>query len=140
MSIGAKHLTFCDQVPWFVPEMTVKENILFGKAFDAKLYSEVVAACCLDHDLLNLPKGDDTGLASNGSPLSGGQRKRVSLARTLYDEGGDFLLLDDVFSGLDAKTMTQVAVNLFGSDGFLQKRRAAAIFCCTESKAANYVL
>ncbi|OAA77325.1 ABC transporter, transmembrane domain, type 1 [Akanthomyces lecanii RCEF 1005] len=133
MSISAKHLTFCDQVPWFVPEMTLKENILFGKAFDAKLYSEVVAACCLDHDLLNLPKGDDTGLASNGSPLSGGQRKRVSLARTLYDEGGDLLLLDDVFSGLDAKTMTQVAVNLFGSDGFLQKRRAAAIFCCTET-------
>lgn len=137
MSTGARHLTYCDKVPWFVPEMTIKDNIMFGKDFDAELYSEVVAACCLDHDLSNLADRDHTRLASNGSPLSGGQRKRVSLARTLYDDAGDLVLLDDVFSGLDAKTRTQVAVNLFGCNGFLQKRRAAAIFCCTESKNAG---
>ncbi len=140
MTTGAAQLAYCDQLPWFIPEMTIKENILFGKAFDAELYTEVVAACCLDYDLPTLPKGDDTELASNGSPLSGGQRKRVSLARTLYDEGSDLVLLDDVFSGLDTKTRTQVVINLFGPNGFLQKRRAAVIFCCTEGKITKYGL
>ncbi|KAM3506765.1 hypothetical protein MY10362_002164 [Beauveria mimosiformis] len=79
--------------------------------------------------------GDETKLASNGSPLSGGQRKRVALARTLYDEAGELVLLDDIFSGLDARTRTQLAVNVFGPNGYLQKRRAAAILCCTEAPA-----
>ncbi|KAF1737236.1 ATP-binding cassette transporter abc2 [Beauveria bassiana] len=132
--MGAKHLTYCDQVPWFIPEMTIKENILFGKEFKSELYTEVVAACCLDYDFPTLPGGDETKLASNGSPLSGGQRKRIALARTLYDDSGDLVLLDDIFSGLDAKTRTQLAVNVFGPNGYLQKRRAAAILCCTEGK------
>ncbi|KAM3492252.1 hypothetical protein MY3957_004440 [Beauveria namnaoensis] len=133
--MGAKHLTYCDQVPWFIPEMTIKENILFGKELKSELYAQVVAACCLDYDFPTLPGGDETKLASNGSPLSGGQRKRVALARTLYDEAGELVLLDDIFSGLDAKTRTQVAVNMFGPHGYLQKRRAAAILCCTEAPA-----
>ncbi|OAA41159.1 ABC transporter, transmembrane domain, type 1 [Beauveria brongniartii RCEF 3172] len=133
--MGAKHLTYCDQVPWFIPDMTIKENILFGKEFKLELYAQVVAACCLDYDFPTLPGGDETKLASNGSPLSGGQRKRVALARTLYDEAGELVLLDDIFSGLDAKTRTQLAVNVFGPNGYLQKRRAAAILCCTEAPA-----
>ncbi|KAH8718239.1 ABC transporter atnG [Beauveria bassiana] len=136
--MGAKHLTYCDQVPWFIPEMTIKENILFGKEFKSELYTEVVAACCLDYDFPTLPGGDETKLASNGSPLSGGQRKRIALARTLYDDSGDLVLLDDIFSGLDAKTRTQLAVNVFGPNGYLQKRRAAAILCCTEAPAMLY--
>ncbi|KAM3468574.1 hypothetical protein MY5147_007798 [Beauveria neobassiana] len=136
--MGAKHLTYCDQVPWFIPEVTIKENILFGKEFKSELYTEVVAACCLDYDFPTLPGGDETKLASNGCPLSGGQRKRVALARTLYDEAGELVLLDDIFSGLDAKTRTQLAVNVFGSNGYLQKRRAAAILCCTEAPAMLY--
>lgn len=130
--VGARHLTYCDQLPWFIPEMTIKQNILFGKDFDSVLYAEVVEACCLDHDFTALVNGDETKLASNGSPLSGGQRKRVSLARTLYDADGDLLLLDDIFSGLDAKTRTQLVTKVFGPSGLLQKRRAAAIMCCTE--------
>ncbi|KAM3521744.1 hypothetical protein NHJ13051_006054 [Beauveria bassiana] len=136
--MGAKHLTYCDQVPWFIPEMTIMENILFGKEFKSELYAEVVAACCLDYDFPTLPGGDETKLASNGSPLSGGQRKRVALARTLYDEAGELFLLDDILSGLDAKTRTQLAVNVFGPNGYLQKRRAAAILCCTQAPAMLY--
>ncbi|KAM3527939.1 hypothetical protein MY4038_006102 [Beauveria bassiana] len=136
--MGAKHLTYCDQVPWFIPEMTIMENILFGKEFKSELYAEVVAACCLDYDFPTLPGGDETKLASNGSPLSGGQRKREALARTLYDEAGELFLLDDILSGLDAKTRTQLAVNVFGPNGYLQKRRAAAILCCTQAPAMLY--
>lgn len=137
MKVGSKHVAYCDQAPWFVPEMTIKENILFGKAYNAELYAEVVGACCLDYDFPALRIGDSTVLASNGSPLSGGQRKRVSLARTLYDEDSDLVLFDDIFSGLDAKTRARVATNVFGSGGFLQKRGTSAILCCTESKSST---
>lgn len=38
------------QEPW-IQFTTVRENILFGKQYDAGLYKEVVEACALSEDL-----------------------------------------------------------------------------------------
>ncbi|KAI0845269.1 hypothetical protein F5Y00DRAFT_273058 [Daldinia vernicosa] len=46
---------------------------------------------------------DMTNVGSNGITLSGGQKQRVSLARCLYLQS-NLLIMDDVFSGLDADT------------------------------------
>ncbi|KAJ3498983.1 hypothetical protein NLG97_g702 [Lecanicillium saksenae] len=132
IQIGAKRISFCNQELWFIPEASIKENILFGKSFDEVLYSRVVACCCLNRDFGALDDGDDTSLSMIGSPLSGGQRRRVALARTLYDSG-DLFLLDDIFNGLDPRTRNEVATNLFGTRGFLPERSAAAILCLTET-------
>ena len=37
-------ISFAEQEPW-IQNMTLKDNILFGKEFDQKLYDETVAAC-----------------------------------------------------------------------------------------------
>lgn len=131
LTVGAHKLSLCDQKLWFIPEMSIKENIVFGKPFDRRLYNRVVACCCLDRDLRVLDDGDGTRLTITGSPLSGGQQRRVSLARTLYDSG-DLFLLDDIFNGLDTKTRARVATNVFGTNGFIQEAGAAAILVCTE--------
>ncbi|KAJ6779518.1 hypothetical protein PWT90_06369 [Aphanocladium album] len=139
IKIGAKRVSFCDQDLWFIPDASIKENILFGKPFDEVLYSRVVSCCCLQRDFRSLDDGPDTKLSMVGSPLSGGQRRRVALARTLYDSG-DLFLLDDIFNGLDAKTRNEVAENLFGTRGFLPERSAAAVLCLTESLSAPIIM
>ena len=54
------------------------------------MYERVVYACGLIVDFAQLRDGENT----NGSQLSGGQRARVALARTLYGDS-DVVLLDD---------------------------------------------
>jgi ABC-type multidrug transport system ATPase subunit len=48
-----------------------------------------------------LKAGDQTELGENGVNLSGGQKARVTLARTVYQDA-DVILLDDPVSALDA--------------------------------------
>lgn len=38
------------QEPW-IQFATIRDNILFGKTFDARLYKEVLEACALNDDL-----------------------------------------------------------------------------------------
>lgn len=131
LEVRARKISICDQKLWFIPEMSIKENIIFGKPYNETLYNKVLVCCCLDRDLRALDDGESTMLSVVGSPLSGGQRRRVSLARCLYD-CGDLFLFDDIFNGLDTKTRNLVATNIFGSNGFLPELGATAIFCCTE--------
>ena len=64
--------------------MTIRDNILFGKEFDKKLYTETLVACQLVRDLEILPAGDMTEIGEKGINLSGGQKARISLARAVY--------------------------------------------------------
>ncbi|KFQ26676.1 Multidrug resistance-associated protein 7 [Mesitornis unicolor] len=88
------------QEPW-IQFTTVRENILFGREYDARLYKEVVEACALSEDLNILPAGDQTEVGENGVTLSGGQKARIALARAVYQEK-DIYLLDDPLAAVDA--------------------------------------
>ncbi|XP_053917428.1 ATP-binding cassette sub-family C member 10 isoform X2 [Cuculus canorus] len=88
------------QEPW-IQFTTVRENILFGREYDARLYEEVVEACALSEDLNILPAGDQTEVGENGVTLSGGQKARIALARAVYQEK-DLYLLDDPLAAVDA--------------------------------------
>ncbi|KFG30570.1 putative ABC transporter [Toxoplasma gondii p89] len=74
---------YAAQQPWLF-RGTVRENILFGRSFDAGAYHKVLTACALHSDLAKLACKDMTELDSGGQCLSGGQRTRVGLARALY--------------------------------------------------------
>lgn len=63
-------------------------------ACDASEFAEVLA---------KLPNGLETEMAQGGMNISGGQRQRLSLARTLAKDA-DIYIFDDTFSALDAKT------------------------------------
>nr|KAF6340857.1 ATP binding cassette subfamily C member 10 [Myotis myotis] len=88
------------QEPW-IQFATIRDNILFGKTFDAQLYKEVLEACALSDDLSILPAGDLTEVGEKGVTLSGGQRARIALARAVYQEK-ELYLLDDPLAAVDA--------------------------------------
>jgi ATP-binding cassette, subfamily C (CFTR/MRP), member 1 len=91
---------FCPQIPW-IQNDTLKNNILFGEAFDQVKYDQVIRDCALEPDLEMLPNGDRTEIGERGVTLSGGQKARVNLARAAYNDA-DIYLLDDPLSAVDA--------------------------------------
>lgn len=46
----SKGFGLATQEPW-IQFATIRDNILFGKTFDAQLYKEVLEACALNDDL-----------------------------------------------------------------------------------------
>lgn len=107
-------VAFASQTSW-LQNASIKSNILFNSAYEDVRYKRIIEACCLPEDLDELANGDETEVGENGTALSGGQKARVALARALYSKA-PLLLLDDIFSALDAKTAASVWEHCFCGD------------------------
>ena len=64
-------MSYVEQQPW-IRNMTIKDNILFGKEFNEVLFRQTLKACQLQRDLEILPAGEDTEIGEKGINLSGG--------------------------------------------------------------------
>jgi len=106
----ANFVSYTAQTPWVVND-TLRGNIVFGREFDAERYDRVIESCALLDDLAVLPAGDMTEIGERGINLSGGQKARISLARSLYSAETKVLLMDDPLSAVDA----HVADHLFSN-------------------------
>ncbi|KAH9989454.1 ABC transporter [Russula vinacea] len=93
-------LAYCSQVAW-IQNATIRDNICFGRPFEAERYWKAVHDACLEADLDVLPNGDMTEVGERGISLSGGQKQRVNICRAIYS-GSDILIFDDPLSALDA--------------------------------------
>ena len=92
-------MSLVTQKPWIVND-TVRNNIVFGKEYNRKKYQEVIHYASLKRDFELFTHGDKTMIGEKGATLSGGQKARISFARSLYSES-DILLLDDLLSAVD---------------------------------------
>ncbi|KAG9508844.1 Multidrug resistance-associated protein 1, partial [Fragariocoptes setiger] len=97
---GSLKIAYVPQQAW-IQNMSIRDNILFGRPFDATRYDQVMRACALYTDILTLPAGDASEIGEKGINLSGGQKQRVSLARACYSDA-DIYLLDDPLSAVDS--------------------------------------
>ncbi|KAE9376787.1 putative ATP-binding cassette transporter [Stipitochalara longipes BDJ] len=111
--------SFVGQTPW-IRNGTIQENILGISSYEEAWYSQVVNACGLEGDVLILPKGHATPVGSAGISLSGGQKQRLALARALYARN-ELVILDDIFSGLDAETEEHIFNKLLGKNGLFRQ-------------------
>lgn len=101
-------VAYCAQSAW-IQNLTLRDNIIFGKPFDEQKYWKVIDDCALSRDLEMLAAGDMTEIGEKGINLSGGQKQRVNIARALYSDS-DTIFLDDPLSAVDA----HVGTHLFG--------------------------
>lgn len=84
-------------------EDTIKQNIECGKNIDDKTLQGAILESATDQILNDLVEGLDTILKENGSNISGGQKKRIALARVLASEP-EVLILDEPTNDLDIKS------------------------------------
>jgi len=87
---------------------TIKENLRWGNP-DAN-DRDIMHACKLaqaDEFIQSFPKGYDTHIEEGGTNVSGGQRQRLCIARSLLKKP-KILILDDSTSAVDTKTDTLI--------------------------------
>lgn len=111
-------ISYCPQNPWLL-NVSVKENILFGCKYDKEFYWKVIESCELQTCFNSLPDGDKSIVGERGVSLSGGQKSRISLARSIYSRS-DIYLLDDTLASIDINIGKTISKNILGVNGLLQ--------------------
>ncbi len=87
---------------------TIGYNISYGNPDADQKTIEHAARLAQIHDfIISLPDGYETKVGERGLKLSGGEKQRVSIARTIV-KNPPILLLDEATSALDSKTESEI--------------------------------
>jgi ATP-binding cassette subfamily B protein len=83
---------------------TIAYNIAYGRPGASQEEIEAAARAAQIHDFItSLPQGYASTVGERGLKLSGGEKQRVAIARTLL-KNPDFLIFDEATSALDSET------------------------------------
>jgi len=87
-------------------------NIAYGRpdAAEAEIH-EAARLARIDGFIRGLPDGYDTAVGERGLKLSGGEKQRVAIARTILKDPR-ILLFDEATSALDSRTEQEIQANL----------------------------
>ena len=98
----------------FLFNSTIENNITMFKDFDENRITEVVNKAHLSKFMEEHGKDFDCG--ENGKNLSGGEKQRISIARSLL-RNSSVLLADEVTAALDPKTAFEVSNEILDLEG-----------------------
>jgi ATP-binding cassette subfamily B protein len=91
---------------------TIRYNIAYGKADATEAEIVAAAQAARIHTFVTtLPEGYDTKVGERGLKLSGGEKQRVGIARTLL-KNPPILILDEATSALDTQTERSIQESL----------------------------
>jgi ATP-binding cassette, subfamily B, bacterial len=104
-------------------DASVRENIAFGRSDATAAEIEAAARAAGAHEFVSgLPDGYDTRIGQRGRRLSGGERRRIEIARTLLRDA-PLVVLDEPTAGLDhdaaARLVEPLRTLLHGRSGVL---------------------
>uniref|UniRef100_A0A8B9RAI5 ATP-binding cassette, sub-family B (MDR/TAP), member 6b n=1 Tax=Astyanax mexicanus TaxID=7994 RepID=A0A8B9RAI5_ASTMX len=90
----------------------IRENIRYGRiSASDKEVEDAALAADIHHKILSLPDGYDSQVGERGLKLSGGEKQRVAIARTIL-KGPRIILLDEATSALDTQTERNIQASL----------------------------
>lgn len=100
-------ITVVSQMPYLF-NMSIRDNLAVVKKdlTDEEMLNACKTACIHD-DIVALPDGYDTVVGEGGVQMSGGQRQRLSLARSLLRES-PIIVMDEATSALDNITQSEI--------------------------------
>jgi len=91
---------------------TIRYNIAYGRPGAGQDEIEAAARLASIHDFVaGLPEGYDTRVGERGLKLSGGEKQRVAIARTIL-KSPRILLFDEATSALDTHTEKEIQASL----------------------------
>ena len=86
---------------------TIYNNLVLGKKIEEEYVYKVCKECSIYDDILSLENGFDTVISNGIINLSGGQIKRLSIARAII-QNKSILLVDEPTVGLDRENVNNV--------------------------------
>lgn len=98
----------------FVFNASIEDNVTMFRAFDKEEVCSAIAHAHLDE--LIKAKGSDYLCGENGCNLSGGEKQRISIARSLLKKSS-VLIADEATSALDAQTARNVSDDILDLKG-----------------------
>ena len=101
----------------FMFDASILDNITLFKPFQSAEVDRVIHLAGLD-DLI-AAKGKDYQCGENGSHLSGGEKQRIAIARSLLKKS-EILLVDEATSALDNETSANVTQSILDLQGILR--------------------
>ena len=105
---------YCPQTSYLMTK-SIKDNITFYKKFDKERFDKSIKMADMGEDIKSFDDGVEKVITEGGMNLSGGQRLRINLARTFYQEK-DIYLFDDPFSSLDIHVSCRIIENAIIKD------------------------
>ena len=100
-------MTVVSQNP-YIFRMSVRDNLKIVKPdLTDEEMREVCRLACIEEDILLMPDGYDTVVGEGGVNMSGGQRQRLAIARSML-RNSRIILFDEATSALDNLTQAKI--------------------------------
>ena len=88
----------------FLFDDTLENNILYGnKEIDENKYTEICSLLKINEIYLSRGMTKDMTVGSMGNKLSGGEKQKIALARTMM-KNTDVIIFDEAISNIDSET------------------------------------
>lgn len=101
-----RNITYLSQDSYLLNE-SIYNNVVLGEDCSKDKFYEIMEKVNLLDFILDLPEKENTIVGDNGVLLSGGQKKRIELARVLFNKT-PILILDEPTTGLDDKNAIDI--------------------------------